>query len=105
MKRLTAVAILLIISIAFSACAVCPHPGGPVSEKRVQKHDKTKFRVHQRVKQLRDGYWYVSTQQGFMDPVALVFECKPDSQMLADMRRPGGVRPYLQYLRDKHDGL
>jgi hypothetical protein len=46
MKNLLSPAILLSIVVACSSCAIiCPNPGGPVSEKRIQRHDAKPFRA------------------------------------------------------------
>lgn len=37
--------IIIIVVIVLNSCAVCPHPGGPVNEKRVQRHDSRPFRA------------------------------------------------------------
>lgn len=39
------ISLFVIIALVFSSCAVCPHPGGPVNEKRVQRHDSRPFRA------------------------------------------------------------
>lgn len=37
--------IIIIVVVVLNSCAVCPHPGGPVNEKRVQRHDSRHFRA------------------------------------------------------------
>jgi len=81
--------ILLLTAVVFSSCALCPHGGGPVSEKRVQRHDRKPFRAsvpkRQWMKQRSDGYWLVYTTKGFSPTKLMVFECKPDSAQLASL--------------------
>lgn len=48
MRTITFIALLILMAwiiITNLSCAVCPHPGGPVNEKRVQRHDRKPFRA------------------------------------------------------------
>lgn len=79
---------ILIAIIILTSCAILKPdcPGGPVTEKQIQRHDRKAFKakvpVQQYWKQRGDGYWVHYRKEGFKEQTAYAFECKLNDDQL-----------------------
>lgn len=90
--------LVLIIAVGvLGSCAICRPPRDAAEmQQRVLKHDSRPFKasvpVRQWKKQRSDGYWLVYTTRGHAPTKTTLFECKPDSAQLANLRNGTGMK-------------